>query len=131
MIDFRLEDSRLWFFRAYIERVIEGDCFIALLDKGLNDYRSIRLRLTGVDAPRVDPRQGSAAQRVREQELGLRARDRLAELIEKRELLLRLHKTNKRDKYTAEVFLAGTTESANAVLLREGLGVRFGSQPDW
>lgn len=129
-VNFSLKDTRLWFFRAFVNHVVNGDTILVTVDKGFNDFAYMRLRLNGVDAPDPDPRIGSDEERDHERRLGIRARERLAELIEGREVLMRAYRTTKLDRYLADVFLPDDSNStANKLLLDEQLAVPFGRSP--
>lgn len=132
MVNFSLKDARLWFFRAFVHEVVNGDTIMAMVDKGFHDFTYMRLRLNGVDAPSPDPRSGSHRERDHERRLGLKARARLIELVESREVLVQSHRTLKIDRYRVDLFLPETPEtSVNSLLLAEGLAVKFGQSPPW
>ena len=130
--DFIVKDARLWFYRAFIARVVDGDTVIAVLDRGLQDFKVLKLRLAGVDAPELRPRDGTLEQRNIERALAERAKQRLIVLINQREVIVQLHKTRKRDRWLASVFLPSSFErTANQTLLDEKLAVRYGEQRPW
>jgi endonuclease YncB( thermonuclease family) len=126
VINFKLKDCRLWFFRAFVNHVVNGDTILATIDKGFNDFTIMRLRLNGVDAPDPEPRIGSDEEKEHERARGIKARDRLAELIAGREVLVRAYRTAKIDRFLVDVFLPGDSKStANKVLLDERLATPF------
>ena len=111
MQDFELTDPRLWFYRARIKRVVDGDTVIAVVDRGFTDFSVKKFRLAGVDAP-LDRR--SAAQR------------RLSQLIEGKEVLVKAYRTAKLDRWLLEIFLPPSwTTTANDLLIAEGLANSF------
>lgn len=130
-VNFKLKDERLWFFRAFVNHVVNGDTILATVDKGFNDFTYMRLRLNGVDAPDPDPRVGSDEDRDRERRLGILAKERLASLIDQREVVVRVFPTSKIDRFLVDVFLPGSNSTANKVLLDEQLAVPFGRFPHW
>ena len=89
--------DRLYTYRVFDIRVIDGDTIEATLDLGFYIYRKIRLRLTGYDAPEV---------RGSEKPLGLRAKQRLKEILSQYpEWVIRTHKdTGIYGRYYGELF---------------------------
>lgn len=131
---FSVNDDRLWHYRAYVQRVVDGDTVVAALDRGFRHYAVERLRLQGIDAPELAPRKGSSAQRKEERALGIKAKERLIELIEGREIIVRTHKTGKFGRWLATLLLVhedGTTQNVNEILLQEGHAVRYGEPRPW
>lgn len=130
--EFSIEDDRLWHYRAYVIRVVDGDTVILYLDRGLQDYVILKVRLAGVDAPELRPREGSTSNRSIERALGERARARLAELIEFKQVIVRTQKTAKHGRWLATIFLpTDPRRSANQLLIDEGLAVPYGSRRPW
>ena len=135
MIEFETNDKRLWFYRAKITRVIDGDTVEAICDAGFGSYRVERLRLAGVDAPELRPRRGTPEEREEERLLAVKAKDRVIGLIEGRECVIRTFKTGSFGRWIAQVFLpddlitklgraaggGSPPKSINDLLLEEGL----------
>ena len=129
---FGINDAKLWHYRAFVQRVIDGDTVVAAIDRGFRDYTVERLRLAGIDAPELSPRKGSSAQRKAERELGLKSKDRLAALIEGKEIIVKTHKTGKFGRWLATLLLPGEPlVDVNELLLDEGLAVRYGEPRPW
>jgi micrococcal nuclease len=61
--------SNLFFYRAEVVNVIDGDTLDLLVDLGFNIHHSIRVRLNGVNTPE------SRTSDIKEKELGLKAKD--------------------------------------------------------
>jgi len=130
--DFMVKDARLWFYRALVVRVVDGDTVIVVLDRGLQDFKVLKLRLAGVDAPELRPREGTLDQRTSERLLAEKAKSRLVALVHQREVIVRSHKTRKRDRWLADVFLPPDfAKTANQLLIDEKLAVRYGEQRPW
>ena len=128
---FKLNDPRLWFYRALVLRVIDGDTIVVLCDKGLNNYSVMKLRLAGIDAPELRPRAGSTESKEAEKLLGAKATARLEELVGGREVMIKTEKTGKFGRYLASVYPPASEKSANDVLLEEGLAVVYGEKRPW
>jgi len=123
VIEFGVNDKRLWFYRAKITRVIDGDTVEAVCDLGFGSYRVERLRLAGVDAPELRPRRGTPEEREAERLLAHKAKERVAELLEGREVVIRTYKTGSFARWIAQVYHdpADRTKTVNDLLLEEGL----------
>ena len=101
---FRVNDPRLWHYRAVVRRVIDGDTIEVLLDKGFGNMKIERLRLAGVDTPELRPRKGTPEDRERERVAARLAKDRVIELVDGREVIVKSYKTGKFGRWIAEVF---------------------------
>ena len=129
---FHIQDPRLWHYRAFVIRVIDGDTIVALRDLGTHKYDVLKVRLAGVDAPELRPRVGTPAERTAEKLLGAAATDRLAQLIEHKEIIMRTEKTGKYGRWLAYLYVPGSeTQTANQVLLDEGHAVVYGTPRPW
>jgi len=129
---FYLQDSRLWHYRVFVLRVIDGDTVVCLRDLGTHKYDVLKVRLAGVDAPEMRPRVGTPAERTAEKILAAASTDRLKELVDKREIVIRTEKTGKYGRWLAYLFIPGSqTETANQILLDEGLAVVYGTPRPW
>ena len=64
LLDFKSSDDRLWFYRAKVLRIIDGDTVVVCIDKGMNAFAVEKVRLAGIDAPEMRPRVGSTEQRA-------------------------------------------------------------------
>lgn len=98
--------NRLYTYRAFDFRVVDGDTVDCTVDLGFYIYRRIRLRLAGFDAPEV---------RGEERPLGLKAKDKLKELLSgSEEWVVRTHKsTGIYGRYTAEILSVDGKRSIN------------------
>lgn len=61
--------SNLFFYRAEVVNVVDGDTLDLLVDLGFDIHHSIRVRLNGVNTPE------SRTSDIKEKELGLKAKD--------------------------------------------------------
>ena len=55
------ENTDLYTYTAYIEKIIDGDTILALIDCGFSTTIKMRLRLKGIDAPEIDTPEGVKA----------------------------------------------------------------------
>lgn len=131
---YQLQDSRLWHYRAYVIRVVDGDTAVLYVDKGMQTHEVMKVRLAGVDAPEMRPRKstGPAEQVTAEKALAQKATNRLRDLIEGREVIIRTEKTGKFGRWLAQIYLPEADGlTANQLLLDEGLAVRYGEPRPW
>ncbi len=129
---FSSNDPRLWFYRAYVIRVIDGDTAVLYVDRGMHEFMVMKARLAGIDAPELRPRHGSKEGRIAEKVLAATATARLVELIEGKEVLIKTHKTGKFGRWLAEIYLPDDpAKTANSLLLEEGLAVKYGDPRPW
>lgn len=131
---FGMQDDRLWHYRAFVIRVIDGDTAVLYVDKGMQTHEVMKVRLAGIDAPEMRPRKssGPSSQVAAEKVLAERATSRLKELIEGREIVIKTQKTGKFGRWLAEVYLPeDMSKTANQLLLDEGLVVRYGDPRPW
>ena len=129
---FSFTDPRLWFYRAKVARVIDGDTVVLLVDRGMHEFAVLKVRLAGIDAPEMRPRQGTPESRAAEKILATQTTARLAELIEGKEVMVKTHRTGKYGRWLAEIYLPDDREkTANDLLLEEGLAVKYGTPRPW
>ena len=105
-------------YRATIKEVYDGDTITAIVDLGFYTQMTIKVRLSGINAPEL---------RGGEKDAGLKSRDRLAELVLGKEVTLKTYR-DKREKYgrwLADVYVADQVISVNRQLINEGLAVPY------
>ena len=106
--------DHLFTYRAYIIRVIDGDTFTAIIDLGFEFVTEQKLRLRGLDAPEIDTVEGKKAKEFLEQKLKKGA-----------PVLIKTEKSDKYDRYLADVFVDG--KYLNQELLDKDLAVSVSS----
>ncbi|WCL49480.1 thermonuclease family protein [Leptospira sp. GIMC2001] len=114
----------LFSYKAYLDRVVDGDTLLVQIDLGFGIFIEERLRLRGLDAPEVAERNGQAAKKFVERELkGTNF------------LILKTYGSDIYDRYLVEVFylknewkVEKIIEDGNFLnnrLLQEGLAIRI------
>jgi micrococcal nuclease len=140
MYNFKLKDARLFHYRCLVLKVVDGDTIMLLRDKGTHNYDVLKVRLAGVDAPERRPRAGSKAQQDHERKLAEATARRLEDLIGGKEVIVRTEKTGKFGRWLAFIEAPGgelrahivdQPETANQILLNEGLAVVYGKPRPW
>jgi len=86
------EDS-LHTYRILTHKVVDGDTFWALIDLGFGITMNQKLRLRGLNAPEIESADG------------LEAKEYLEEALASGEILIRTVKSDKYDRYLADVFV--------------------------
>jgi hypothetical protein len=104
------KEEALYTYSAYVREVLDGDTFRTLVDLGFGVTTVQTLRLKGIDAREIESREGMEAKEFLEKKL------RGASPI-----LIRAVKSDKYDRYLADVFVNG--EYVNQELVEEGLAV--------
>ena len=91
----------LYYYKALVTKVYDGDTITVLIDLGLNTFRKESLRLEDLNAPEL---------RGEEREAGLISRDALREKILNKEIFIKTKKdkTGKYGRYIATIFLPYT-----------------------
>lgn len=106
----------MYTYNAKIIGVVDGDTVDADLDLGCFVHTVARLRLLGVNAPELH---GET------REAGLRAKARLAELVEGKTVVIQTHR-DQREKFGRFLASIQTADGDAAdVLIREGHGVPY------
>lgn len=110
-------------YRSWCTEVYDGDTYTMLVDLGFYTYTTIRVRVKSVNTPEIktkDPLEKAA---------GIRARDRVRELILNKPCIIITDKdTMSFDRWIAEVEYFGengSTINIGQQLLNEGLAVPF------
>ena len=104
-------------YKAKIDRVVDGDTVYAFINVGFNISIYEKIRIAKIDTPEIY----GVKKDTQEYEDGMRAKDRLVELIEGKDVIVRteLDKKGKYGRYIAEIFVDGS--SVGDILLSEGL----------
>lgn len=110
--DLKFKDADLFTYQAEVIQVIDGDTFHASIDLGFGFMIVQKLRLRGLDAPEIESSEGREAKEF------------FAKLLAKKKgkILLRTVKSDKYDRYLADVWVGKTY--LNQELLEKGLAVR-------
>ncbi len=110
----------LYTYRAYVINIIDGDTFTAIIDLGFEFVTEQKLRLRGLDAPEIDTDEGKKAKAFLESSLR-GSKPVKAEAISV-PILIKTSKSDKYDRYLADVFVAG--KYLNQELLKRKLAMR-------
>lgn len=85
--------SELYVYRALVERVIDGDTLLCMIDAGFHNWTRQRLRLRNIDAPEINTPRGKKAKAFIQESLTH------CDFI-----IVKTYKTDKYDRYLADVF---------------------------
>jgi endonuclease YncB( thermonuclease family) len=110
-------EKDLFTYRAYLEKVIDGDTFWVVLDIGTREISRQKLRLRGIDCPEINTKEGQAAKKFVE-----------SVLKDVPYLTVISSKNVTHDRYEADVFFTDKTGQEtylNNLLLEKGYAVRM------
>ena len=104
--------DHLFTYKAYVERIIDGDTLKVQIDLGFDIWRRQTIRLRGIDSYEMDTREGKRAKEFVEREL-------------KNEpfVILKSTRDDKYGRYLGDIF-CGESKYLNQKLLNERLAVR-------
>lgn len=116
--------DRLYTFQGRVQRIIDGDTLVAMIDQGFGVWTSQKLRLKGLDAPEADTQAGRKAKAWVEEELA-----------KVPFVVIRTTRSDKYDRYLADIFylegeddaqrVAGEGRWLNGGLLTAGLAAAW------
>ena len=113
-----LNSLNLYYYKAIVTKVYDGDSITCDLDLGLNVWlKSQKIRLLGIDTPEI---------RGEEREIGLVSKARVEELILGNEVIISTHKTGKYGRWLGVIWLFHEFEgeskwiNINNLLVSEG-----------
>lgn len=102
-------ESRLYTYMASVERVVDGDTLIAMIDLGLKTKTSQRLRLRGIDTPEITTKRGKYVS------------DYVKKILTKQEfIIVKTYKDDKFGRMLADVFYL-PKEKDPAAVAAEGI----------
>ena len=108
-------ESDLFTYKAFVERVVDGDTMIVKVDLGFETRTRQYLRLRGIDAPEIDTPEGKKAKRFVAKELE-----------ETDHVILTTTRSDKYGRYLADIFYGPKDETyLNQKLIDEGLAGRY------
>ncbi len=95
----------MYTYKAYLERVIDGDTLLVNIDLGFSVFIEQRLRLRGLDAPELGTSQGNASKKFVE-----------SRLKDCNFLIIKTHGSDKYDRYLVDVFYLKGEDNEDKVL---------------
>jgi endonuclease YncB( thermonuclease family)/ribosomal protein S17E len=101
--------SEIYTYKAYIEKVIDGDTLRVLVDCGFHTTVRQKLRLRGIDTPEMDTPEGRKAGNFV-----------MSELKESPFVVIKTYKSDKYDRYLSDVFYLPGEEDIEKIN-REGI----------
>ena len=116
--------DKLYYYRAKVVSVYDGDTITVLADMGMSLFARIKVRLLGINTPEIRTKDADEKRR------GLEARDYLREQILNQEVILHTVKRGKYGRWLGEVWKmddqgAILSESVNQTLINNGYAVEY------
>lgn len=115
------QEKDLFTFRAHVIKVIDGDTFAAVLELGFGFTTVQTLRLRALDAPEIESAEGREAKEFLASVIASLPATSLGGRAKQSPILIRTHRSDKYDRYLADVFVNG--EYVNQKLVEQGLAV--------
>ena len=113
----------LFTYRAYPFKIADGDTLWVLVDLGFGVVTQQHLRLRGIDAPEIESRDGKEAKEFLASVIASGAKHSEAVPLRRQsQILIRTSKSDKYDRYLADVWVGETY--VNQALIDQGLAVR-------
>lgn len=110
-------------YRATLLKVVDGDTIDVSLDQGLETYRTVRLRLYGLNAHEIHDKDPAL------RSLALKAKKFVADFLPTTEGALTIRtikdRTEKYGRYLAKVYVGDAPDSLNDALVTAGLAVPY------
>jgi endonuclease YncB( thermonuclease family) len=101
--------KEMYTYKAYLERVIDGDTLLVNIDLGFSVFIEQRLRLRGLDAPELGTSQGNTSKKFVE-----------SRLKDCHFLIIKTHGSDKYDRYLVDVFYLKSEDNEDKIL-KEGI----------
>lgn len=108
-----VNDRHLFTYQAFVIHVIDGDTFSAVIELGFGFTTVQTLRLRGLDAPEIVSAEGREAKEFLEKTMP-----------QSSDILIRTHRSDKYDRYLADVFVNG--EYLNQKLVEQEFAEQVG-----
>jgi len=104
-----------------IDRVVDGDTLDVMIDLGFNTHIKRRIRMHGINAPE------SRTRDLEEKARGLASKERLIELLDEDNIVMKSHGKGKFGRVLGELFVKKENEyiSINDSLVKEGFAKEY------
>lgn len=104
-----------------IDRVVDGDTLDVMIDLGFNTHIKRRIRMHGINAPE------SRTRDLEEKARGLASKERLIELLNEDNIVMKSHGKGKFGRVLGELFVKKENEyiSINDSLVKEGFAKEY------
>ena len=115
------EKFDMYTYNAKVEKIIDGDTVLAIVDLGFDTWKKVTIRLNGINTPE------SRTTNQEEKTKGLAAKTRLQQLLEinKNHFILISFGVDKYGRCLGELYLDLNTPSINNTLILEGHAVPY------
>jgi|TARA_R100001594_G_scaffold27919_3_gene52954 micrococcal nuclease len=104
-----------------IDRVVDGDTLDVMIDLGFNTHIKRRIRMYGINAPE------SRTRDLEEKARGLASKERLIEMLDEDNIVMKSHGKGKFGRVLGELFVKKENEyiSVNDLLVKEGFAKEY------
>ena len=111
----------MYTYKAKLQRVVDGDTIDATIDLGFDVFVKKRIRFSGINAPE------SRTRDLEEKARGLASKERLIELLDEDNIVMKSHGKGKFGRVLGELFIKKENEyiSVNDLLVKEGFAKEY------
>tara|TARA_R110002020_G_scaffold437738_1_gene648025 strand:+ start:21 stop:377 length:357 start_codon:yes stop_codon:yes gene_type:complete len=104
-----------------VDRIVDGDTIDVMIDLGFNTHIKRRIRMYGINAPE------SRTRDLEEKARGLASKERLTEMLEEDNIIMKSHGKGKYGRVLGELFVKKENEyiSINELLVKEGFAEEY------
>ena len=102
----------MWEYECSVLRVIDCDTVDVRIDLGFHVHYNVRVRMYGIDAPE------SRTRDLDEKKMGLAAKERLEQLLDDKEVIIKSHGIGKFGRCLGSLYVNG--KNVNEQLISEG-----------
>jgi endonuclease YncB( thermonuclease family) len=104
-----------------IDRIVDGDTIDVMIDLGFNTHIKRRIRMYGINAPE------SRTRDLEEKARGLASKERLTEIVDNDDIIMKSHGKGKYGRVLGELFIKKENEyiSVNETLVKEGFAKEY------
>lgn len=112
----------MYTYSAFCVRVVDGDTLDLDVDLGFGVHKHDRFRISGINTPETF----GVKKESQEYAEGMKAKNRLEELVTGKELIVKTEKDKKGKygRYIANIIIELTGEDVGEILVKEGLAER-------
>ena len=107
----------MWEYQAEVLRVVDGDTVDVRIDLGFKVHFNVRVRMYGINAP--ESRTRNKEEKIR----GLAAKERLEQLLEDKQVVIKSHGVGKFGRCLGTLYV--NEKNINAQLINEGHATEY------
>jgi len=107
----------MYTYKFKLKRIVDGDTVDGFIDLGFNVSIKVRVRLSGIDTPE------SRTRNLREKKYGFEAKDRLSELLDSDDIIIKSHGLGKYGRVLGTFYVDDV--DINRAMIEEGYAIEY------